>query len=478
MGNLLKNPGFEQGLLFWTAFGDVSVGTQPFTGTQAALFGDISSTSTGTGSLKQTVLVSSLTNQALLLGLTAYHSTNRSYGVTLTVSVEWLDGNSASLGLGLKMEMPRAFQNDGRLSLLGATARIPSTAVSARLTIEKLWEYDLLVDQVFLAPLLSDNLIRNPSFESVNEAWIWGPVTLPTTAFGAFEGDTAAVLRRISGIPDQTIEQFIESTDLAGGYFLLSFAFQYTSSISSIYPITVSVVWQDSKDVDIGTGLSLAFGRLPFETFTTCICVTNQAPETAVKARATFLNRGDKNGSDVVIDNVQFCRVRSSNLLVNGSFEGSEPSWYYTNSAIISTEFSLSLQGNRALAMESSAGVSSVFQDIQLAGLPGDSYLLSFGALANSPPGLLAAEVRWLDADDNELEVALSLTVSVNAPLNKWATYSGITGDVPIGGTKARILFTKEASGQANSLLIDNVIFTDLGSPEAFAGSIRGGWLR
>lgn len=470
MSNLLNNPGFEQDLLFWTPFGDVSITNEAFTGTKAALFQKVSS-------LAQTVSVIGLSNQALLLGLTAYQPSTSQITVMLAITIEWFDSNSVSLGLGLEFNS-RKFTNSQRTTILSITAKIPSTAATARVTLHRLWDGDLVIDQVFLTPFPSTNLIRNPSFELADDSWIWGHNMWPTGVYGAFEGSTAALFR-VNGGPDQTIKQSVESPDLAEGYFLFSFALEYQQDIST-YPITASVTWLDENDQAIKSGLSLPFGCRLLDNTLTCLCVTNQAPKNTSKATIQFLNDGTLNGIDLILDYVLLCRVKSANLLANNSFENGVTGWNIANAAIVTTSAynSILLQGLSALALESIAGASSFYQDVGLSGAPGDTYLLSFAALPQANPNVLTTKVYWLDSADIVLGTALTILASSNAPLNKWSIFNGITDAAPLDAVRARIQFTKEASTNTNSLLIDNVIFTNLGNEKASPASIRGIWLK
>ena len=103
---------------------------------------------------------------------------------------------------------------------------------------------------------------------------------------------------------------------------------------------------------------------------------------------------------------------------------------------------------------------AAVYQDVRVA--PGRVYQLSFavaGAAAN--PADLLLEVRWIDADGEDMGLAYSTFVPSSAigaaSIGGWTLHTGVTDEAPMGARFARIAFTKGA-GTAE-LFVDDVFF-------------------
>ncbi|MBE3520154.1 MAG: hypothetical protein IMW97_07655 [Firmicutes bacterium] len=115
------------------------------------------------------------------------------------------------------------------------------------------------------------------------------------------------------------------------------------------------------------------------------------------------------------------------------------------------------------MGVEAPGQPAAVYQDVCVA--PGRIYQLSFavaGAAAN--PADLLVEVRWLDADGEDLGLAYSALVPSGtigaAGTGGWTLHTGVTDEAPMGARFARISLTKGA-GTAE-LFVDDVFFCEL----------------
>lgn len=105
-----------------------------------------------------------------------------------------------------------------------------------------------------------------------------------------------------------------------------------------------------------------------------------------------------------------------------------------------------------------------VFQEVPV--VPGKHFELDFSVAGAQPaPASLQAEVHWVDAEGNDLGVALSMFVPASTigavTAGAWTLHTGVTDESPLGVKKARISFTK-GSGTCE-LFLDDVFFFQVG---------------
>ena len=152
-----------------------------------------------------------------------------------------------------------------------------------------------------------------------------------------------------------------------------------------------------------------------------------------------------------------------SNRVQNPSFEAGLDSWEFSNVNVVDTN---PFEGTASARM--GPGVASIFQDIRIRGCDyKPSFLLSFAIQAplSPEPGNLTVKVQWLDVNNLDIGIGLSMVIPSNTTGLQliWLTYVDVTESAPTSAKKARILFSKaEGTGPNDVLDIDRVVFTDL----------------
>ena len=154
------------------------------------------------------------------------------------------------------------------------------------------------------------------------------------------------------------------------------------------------------------------------------------------------------------------------NLLKNPGFELGLGFWEVPQTLPNLTRVNVSAQaefphsGLATLAMNVLHGdhLSVVYQDVRVS--PGKCYELDFVVSgAGDKQARLAAEVRWLDDDCEDLGLALALFVPLvgRACDGQWALHTGITDEAPLGARRARVSFS--SAGECVVLVDDAAFF-------------------
>ena len=150
----------------------------------------------------------------------------------------------------------------------------------------------------------------------------------------------------------------------------------------------------------------------------------------------------------------------NGNLVENASFEQALSHWNFTNVTLANDR---PFEGTAMAQLGS--GTAKLSQDIQI-GTEKQFFLFSFAVQSplSFDPGNLTAEVHWLDKKNTVIGVGLSLrilSVTTGEQLF-WLTVVDVTGAIPRGARKARIIFSKTggADGPNDVLNIDKVLLT------------------
>ena len=459
-GNLLKNPSFENGLEFWTSNNARTSNDTPAEGTQVPIL------ASGVASITHDVPINKQNPYPLLLSLILY---NGEVGTpiiglgNLVVQILWLDKQYNVIASGLRgFISSRALNNNGRTTYYDITDTPPPEAAYARFLLSKgdgsVAINLMAIDNIILTPVKTANLLQNPSFENGLTGWTANGFN---TGFSVMLEGAAAAESNGEGSLSQDIPL---NNFLRRSPFLLSFA--VISNLTS--SLNVRLLWLDSNNNQIGlpgldftiqpATLSLQANLLSY------LDISNSAPIEAVKVRVLFSTTASTTPGRLIIDHVLLAAVITDNLIENYSFETglSLNNWSVINTLPFVTDRAYS--GNVAAIISQEGGV--LYQDVSLPSSSENSYLLNFGLLyfgGRFPNGDLIAKVSWLNEENKEIGLGLSIIVPLYIfQLNAWLVYSGITETAPRSATKARIQFTKSSGGTGGSIAVDRVVFARL----------------
>ncbi|WP_161821736.1 hypothetical protein [Sporotomaculum syntrophicum] len=298
--NLVQNPGFELGLTGWTATTFTPVFIETFEGAAAAF-------TSANGTLLQDIPITDLpSNSSFLLSFAA--SVAESNVASLSVQVLWLNAADVVIGTGLNITIPENTLDSQRLYLtyLDITNPAPGDAVKARILFtasDLLDDSSLRIDQVILAGVGTQNLVRNPSFENGFDNWTPVNVTIADST-QAYEGNRVGVLSAQGGV----IFQDIPIVRAIGHCFLLNFGLKSPDVDTGL--ILAEVHWLDNNNREIGQGLSLVIPTLTVQgIWVVYTGITEPAPPGTATARVQFSKSiGGPNGL-VDIDKVVFGRL-------------------------------------------------------------------------------------------------------------------------------------------------------------------------
>ncbi|NLP29563.1 MAG: hypothetical protein GX363_00345 [Clostridiales bacterium] len=307
--DLLKNGDFEANLLEWRAV----------PGNNTAFLSSYKESLEGAGHV-QTHFNGSLTQDIDVRPFPPGTSFLLSFAVqgmgpvTLNVRLEWLDAGGNPIGSGLNLSIPNeTLANQGNyLSYINVSfPTLPGTA-TARLTFAAVVPSPtnfLRLDQVILAPVLTTNLITNPSFENGLNNWQHNLVTL-VQRNDVYEGRADAGLGEIGG----ALWQDVELRHAEGHCFLFStgLGFRQTSPTATFGSMIMKVIWLDKNDREIGLGLCLISTRQPsgsdFLEWVPYVGITEPAPKGTTKARVLF-SKTDSTRGFIEVDNVVLTRL-------------------------------------------------------------------------------------------------------------------------------------------------------------------------
>lgn len=451
--NLVQNPSFEAGFANWEKAGDIIIGVELYEGMHVAQMHQ------DPASLWQDVSLAGAARSPLLLSFNLFGSLGAPTPDT-TVEVLWLDSRHNIIGQG-----QRLFIGEGtlggdfstRISFLAVTDAPPKNTACARVLFSKADGQEgsfLQIDQVILTPVRTLNLVQNPSFEA--DLLSWSTNAFSTDYQSHLEGGASAISTE-AGYLTQSVPL---TNQPPGSSYLLSFALKCENEVT----VRVTVQWVDASGTIIGPpGLDLTVpaNTLPSQyAFLTYLALTGPAPRGAVTARITFETTVSE--SDLLVDQVVFLRVRTSNLVQNPSFEDGLNGWTTDQ---VNIEISTSAYEGNAVAYIDNEG-GALWQDISLGRGAGSCFLFGCALKAGfTDPGTAVThgliKVIWLDRRGREIGLGLSLVArpfSLTTIGSVWQVYMGITDRAPSGASAARIRITKPFATNG-ALHVDNIIF-------------------
>ncbi|NLY70751.1 MAG: hypothetical protein GX076_03600 [Clostridiales bacterium] len=307
--DLLKNGDFEANLFGWTA---VPGNDTAFLSSYKESLGGAGHVQTHfNGSLIQDIDVRQFPPGTSFLLSFAVQGVGP---VTLNVRLEWRDAGGNPIGSGLNLSIPNeTLANQGNyLSYLNVSfPTLPGTA-TARLIFAAVVPnptYYLRLDQVIFAPVLTTNLITNPSFANGLNNWQHNLVNL-IQRNDVYEGQADAGLGEIGG----ALWQDVELRHAEGHCFLFStgLGFRRTSPTATFGTMIMKVIWLDRNDREIGLGLCLIANRQQLGTdfleWVPYVGITEPAPAGTAKARILF-SKTDSEQGFIEVDNVVFARL-------------------------------------------------------------------------------------------------------------------------------------------------------------------------
>lgn len=310
--NLIKNGDFEANLFNWVASpGDDTAFLSSY---KESLEGAGHAQTHYDGKLIQDVNIRNLPCRTPFLLSFAVQGIGP---VTLQVRVEWLNSRGTPIGCGLNLDIPNATlgNQENYLSYLNVTCpSVPGTATARIIFCASVPNPSNFVrlDQVIFAPVLSGNLIANPSFENGLNNWNHNLINLGESN-DVYEGRFDAGLGQIGG----ALWQDVELGCPEGICFLLctGLGFRQTSESATFGTLIIKVIWLDRNDREIGVGLNLIVNRgmlsevqSGFLEWVPYIGITDPAPAGTAKARILF-SKTDSQDGYIEIDNVTFARI-------------------------------------------------------------------------------------------------------------------------------------------------------------------------
>lgn len=468
-GNLVRDPSFEWQSFEWNGANVSYSNNSAFEGAIQAVLGP------GTASLAQNVFIRDICDVPLFFSFNAYgniESAEPIYPGILIAEISWLDDDQYTIGLGLRMVVPyERLNTTARITFFAQTDVVPANASYAKIVFTKgqgaaeTGDF-IYIDNVILAPMAYQNLIRNGGFEANLLNWTSIPAT--DDSFISAYRESLVDAGHAHTQFNSTLTQDISIRHLPHrNPFLLSFAVQGEGPVS----LAVRVDWINQSGNTIGNGL---VATIPIDTFdnqgnylTYLFVTTPPAPYTAF-ARVTFQATVPSTADVIRLDQVIFAPIITPNLVLNPGFEEGETRW---NSSLVN----FFTNTTDAYVGTSYAGIGQIggalWQDIDLVCPEGQCFLFSAGAgfrnnAEESYFGTTIMKVIWLDRYDREISTGLTLISSVNEEVDiyqglTWVPFVGITEPAPEGTAKARILISKTDSVEGY-IQIDNVIFARL----------------
>ncbi|MGI6404492.1 MAG: hypothetical protein ACOX0K_09890 [Oscillospiraceae bacterium] len=469
-GNLVQDPSFENQFSYWQVTNGTFTNTNVYEGAIQARLGP------GVASLAQELSLRGACKAPMLFSFNAVSSlppdsVTVSAGA-LIAEVTWLDDDNNAIGPGLRMFIPGdRINNIARITFFAQTDRPPENASRARILFSKgqgLSEINgdfIFIDGVVLAPMAYRDLITNGGFEA--NLLGWTAVPGGDTAFLSSYKESLEGAGHVQTHFNGTLTQNINICQLPPRTpFLLSFAAQGVGAVA----LDVRVEWVDSSGNVIGSGLNLS---IPNETlnnqgnYLSYLNITYPTVPGTATARLIFTATVPTSDLFVRLDQIIFAPVRCGNLVANPSFEDGLNNW--GQSLVTLVERNDVYEGRADAGLGEIGG--ALWQDVELRHAEGRCFLFStgLGFRATSEAatfGSMIMKVIWLDRDDREIGLGLSLIATRDQPnpftsFLEWVPYVGITEPAPAGTAKARILFSKTDSVQG-FIEVDNVVFTRL----------------
>ncbi len=304
--DLVRNGDFEAGLLGW----DPDPNTAFISDHKLSLEGAGHVRTHFNGTLTQDIPIGQFSKMPFLFSFAVLGEGL----VSLNVRIEWLDRNNNAIGSGLSISIPNnTLPSQGNyLSYLNITEPAISGTKTARIIFTAQVpnsQYYLALDQVLFAPVLTDNLIQNPSFEDGFNQWVQTYVTL-VPLNDVYEGTAAAGIGQIGG----SLWQDVYLKKAPGQCYLFStgLGFRRTNPEATFGTMLMKVIWLDRDENEIGLGLCLIatsdnVSRSDHQ-WVPYAGVTEPAPPGTAKARIQF-TKTDSTDGYIEIDNVVFARL-------------------------------------------------------------------------------------------------------------------------------------------------------------------------
>ncbi|QUL56307.1 hypothetical protein KDC22_07320 [Paenibacillus tritici] len=185
---------------------------------------------------------------------------------------------------------------------------------------------------------------------------------------------------------------------------------------------------------------------------------TVKTPNGAVVARI-HVHTTSLQGSDFVVDMMNFKRSKDGNLLANGDFEGSQmggvaDGWEkygaYGDYQLTTLTVASGIQAQKAVM----TGIGGIYQEVAI--VPGSNYKLNgLINIIDLPGNTVKTIVNYYDASGKLIS---GVTLTEVSSLNAWRTISG-TLKPPVGSVSARIHFHVDSSS-GGTFVVDKVTFT------------------
>lgn len=468
-GNLVQNPSFESESSWWQMSTVAFTDSGPFEGAVQARLGP------GVAFLSQVVSLQGTGKTPLLFSFNALSNLStdtEEYPGNLIAEITWLDNDYNAVGIGLRMFIPAdRLSNVARITFFDQTDVPPANATRALVVFSKgqgLSESEdyIFIDGVVLAPMAHLDLIKNGGFEANLFNWVANPGN-----DAAFLSSYKESLVGAGHAHTEASGSLIQDIDISHLPPMTPFLFSFAARGIGPVALNVSVQWLDQNGTLIGSGLSLS---IPADTlqnqgnYLSYLNITFPAvPSTAI-ARLTFSAVITAPEDVLMLDQVMFIPVLTTNLISNPSFEAGFAGW---NQSLVNLIDSPDVYEGRFDAGFGESG-GALWQDVELCPAEGHCYLFStaLGFRQSSDVaafGAMIMQVIWLDCEDREIGLGLSLIASrglssVNiGSFLEWVPYIGITEPAPPGTAKARVLFSKTDS-ELGFIEIDNVTLARL----------------
>ncbi|MBP2114945.1 hypothetical protein J2Z70_005129 [Paenibacillus silagei] len=452
-GNMLENGDFElshidgvgDGWRKYGAFGEYElVSSNVTSGTHSQKL-----TMTNIGGLYQDVAV----NGNTLYDLNGRINTESLLSGKVELIVNYFNASGEMLG-GTSIAEVRASQ---KWTTAGETLKTPLNARIARIHIQvdSSSGSAVLVDMFTLKKSMDGNMLANGDFEvsqiaGVADGW---------AKYGAFGEYQLTKSRVTSGKQSQSL-----SMTGPGGMYQ-----DVMISGNTLYDVNGRVNISDSKDGSVkliidffdnsGKAISgLSLGDINTLNVWTTIGGTIKTPNGAAVARI-HVHTTSLQGSNFVVDMMNFKKSKDGNMLANGDFEGSQiggvaDGWekygaYGDYQLTAATVFS-GVQAQKAVI----TGIGGIYQEVAI--VPGSNYKLSgFVNISDGPGKTVKVIVNYFNASGKLIS---GVTLADVNSLNAWTTVSEILKP-PAGSVSARIHFHSD-SPSGGTFVVDKITFT------------------
>lgn len=452
-GNMLENGDFElshiggvgDGWRKYGAFGEYElVSSNVTSGTQSQKL-----TMTNIGGLYQDVAV----NGNTLYDLNGRINTESLISGKVQLIVNYFNASGAMLG-GASIAEVRASQ---KWTTAGETLKTPLNARIARIHIQVDSSSDsaVLVDMFTMKKSIDGNMLANGDFEASQIAGVadgWAKYG----ASGEYQLTRSMVT---SGKQSQSL-----SMTGTGGLYQ-----DVMISGNTLYDVNGRVNISDLKDGSIklivdffdnsGKAISgSSLGDVKTLNVWTTIGSTIKTPNGAAVARI-HVHTTSLQGSDFVVDMMNFKKSKDGNMLANGDFEGSQiggvaDGWEkygaYGDYQLTTVTVASGVQAQKAVM----TAIGGIYQEVAI--VPGSTYKLSgLINIVDLPSRTAKVIVNYYDASGKLIS---GVTLADVSSVNKWTAVNG-SSKPPGGAVSARIHFHMD-SPTGGTFVVDKVTFT------------------